>query len=266
MEMAIREVIVTPEMAKQLLDKNTHNRALSQGTVARLVGAMNRGEWQYNGDTIRLSKSGRLLDGQHRLAAIERSGLSQKYIIVDGLDDESFTTIDVGKGRTAGDMLSVAGEKNTNILAAVSKMDILLLAFGRPEHGTSGKNPTHTEIVNHAESNQLMKQSVSFVVGAKWLKRMTGPSVSAFCHYRFSIDNELACSDFFSQLVTGEFSYKDSPVKYMRDFFLEECNASAKTPTIKRIAMMFHAYRAFREGKSVRLMRLPKDQNEWFKL
>lgn len=264
--MAIREVIVTPELAKQLLDKNTHNRALSEGTVARLIGAMRRGEWQYNGDTIRISKAGRLLDGQHRLSAIEKSGISQKYIIVDGLDDESFTTIDVGKGRTAGDMLSVAGEKNTNLLAAAAKMNLMFIAFGKPEHGTAGSAPTHTEIVNHAESNGLLKSSVSFVIGSKWLKRIAGSSVSVFCHYRFRLDNEVMCNDFFTQLVSGEFSYHDSPVKYIRDFLLEESSASAKTRKIKRMAMIFHAYRAFKDGRQVRLLRLPKDQNEWFKL
>lgn len=227
---------------------------------------MNRGEWQYNGDTIRLSKSGRLLDGQHRLAAIERSGIPQRYTIVDGLEDESFTTIDVGKARTVGDMLYIAGEKNTNSLAAVAKMNLIFLAIGKPQHEAHGKTPTHTEIVAHAEANHIMQDSVNFTAGNAWLKRYMGPSVSGFCHYRFRLDNENVCNYFFSDLISGEFSYKDSPVKYMRDFLLEESNASAKTTKIKRIAMMFHAYKAFRESRPVRLIRLPKDQNEWFKL
>lgn len=264
--MAIREAIVTPELAKQLLDKNTHNRSLSESIVAKLVGAMKRGEWQYNGDTIRLSKSGRLLDGQHRLAAIERSGIPQKYIIVDGLEDESFTTIDVGRGRTASDMLGIAGEKNTHTLAAVAKMNLIFLATGKPMNEASVRTPTHTEIVAHAEENDSLKSSANFASGNRWIKRYVGGSVGGFCHYRFMIDNEHVCNSFFSELISGEFSYKDSPAKYMREFFLEEFHASAKTTKIKRIAMMFHAYRAFREGKPVRLIRLPKDQNEWFNL
>src|SRR5690606_6366815 len=110
------------------------------------------------------------------------------------------------------------------------------------------------------------KASANFASGNRWIKRYVGASVGGFCHYRFRIDNEMACNAFFSDLVSGEFNYKDSPVKYMRDFFLEESNASAKTTKIKRMAMMFHAYRAFRESKPVRLIRLAKDQNEWFKL
>jgi hypothetical protein len=264
--MAIREVIVTPELAKQLLDKNTHNRHMAESTVRRLVGAMNRGEWQYNGDTIRISKSGRLLDGQHRLAAIEKSGIPQKYIIVDGLDDESFTTIDVGKPRTSGDMLSIVGEKHSNNLAAVSRMDLVFLRTGKPMNEYDGRTPTHTEIVMHAEDNAEMKRSVSFTACNMWIRKYIGPSVSGFCHYRFCIDDSVMAERFFSELVSGDFSYSDSPIKYIRDFFLEERHASAKTPKMKRTAMMFRAYSVYKKSGKAKILRLPKDQNEWFKL
>ena len=264
--MAIKEMVVTPEMARDMLDRNINNRKLSQRRVGGLVSAMRRGEWQYNGDTIRISKSGRLLDGQHRLSAIEQSGIAQKYIIVDGLDDGVFTTIDTGSARDAGQMLAIAGEKNTTALASIAKMQLVYMATGRPIHGNPDKAPTHTQIVELAESDDGIKASANFTASKKWLKKYLSPSVAGFCHYALMSDNPQMAGDFFSEMESGEYSYRDSPIKYIRDFFIEERNATVKTGNDRRIAMVFHAYRAYRIGKQVKFVRLPKEQGDWYKL
>lgn len=264
--MAVKEFIVTPEIARDLLDRNINNRKLNKRRVDNMANAMLRNEWQYNGDTIRISKSGRLLDGQHRLSAIEQSGISQKYIIVDGLDDDVFTTIDIGSARDAGQMLAIAGEKNTTALAAVTKMALVYASTGRPIHGNPDKMPTHTQIVELAESDERLKAAANYTASNKWARKYLSPSATAFCRYALMEDNPEVAECFFSELSSGEYSYPDSPIKYIRDFLIEERNATVKTGNDRRIAMVFHAYRIYRAGKSSRFIRLPKEQADWYKL
>jgi len=64
--MKINQVIITPEIAAAMLETNTMNRPLSMPHVRKLSDALLRGEWVVNGDAIRISSNGFLIDGQHR--------------------------------------------------------------------------------------------------------------------------------------------------------------------------------------------------------
>ena len=59
-------IVVSPALAKKWLDKNTVNRRVYPSVVTGLVEAIERGEWICSHQGIAFSKSGRLLDGQHR--------------------------------------------------------------------------------------------------------------------------------------------------------------------------------------------------------
>lgn len=263
--MSIREQIVTPEVASDLLNKNVNNRKLQEKRVTFLADAMARGEWKYNGDTIRISKTGRLLDGQHRLRAIEKSGIAQKYILVDDLDDDSFTTIDIGSIRKTSQMLGMLGSKNVTTLAAASKMHLLYKTVGRPIHGTPEKQPTHSQIVDFAEENVMLHKSASFA-NNKWNQKYIGPSTCAFCHYEFSLVDPVAANSFFEELEIGEFSYKNSPLRFLRDLLIEERGANYSPDKSRRMASIFKAFRLYRQRKEAKIIRLEKDQGEWFKL
>ena len=103
-------VSISPEYASQLLECNTHNRPLNINRAKKIADAILRGEWQLNGDAIRLSKSGVLLDGQHRLKAIDISGVQVQSILITGLDDDVFNTIDTNANtRTSSDIRYLDG-------------------------------------------------------------------------------------------------------------------------------------------------------------
>ena len=82
---------ITPEMAETMLEWNDRNRPIEAGKVKRFAQAMVEGRWPYTGQTISFSKQ-RLLDGQHRLLALEqllhrveeppagRAGLDEKVV------------------------------------------------------------------------------------------------------------------------------------------------------------------------------------------
>jgi hypothetical protein len=109
--METRLTLVTPAMAREWLERNTENRPLRPGVVDGFLSAYRRGEWKITHQGIAFAKSGRLLDGQHRLTFI--SELPDKTVVpmnvsVD-LDEDAFDSIDQGFKRTVSDLYMVSG-------------------------------------------------------------------------------------------------------------------------------------------------------------
>jgi len=109
---------ITPEIAKEYLKYNTFNRSLANKSVDVLADQMSRGQWQMNGQAIIFADNGKLLDGQHRLYAIIQSGTSIETVVTRGISEEAFKTIDLTRGRSAGDIFTIAGVKNAKAIAA----------------------------------------------------------------------------------------------------------------------------------------------------
>lgn len=96
-------VLITPELANAFLESNSGNRRLRAWWVEALAAAMRRGEWRPTHQGIALSENGRLMDGQHRLAAIAKCGIAQHMLLVGGIPDDAFAVLDIGIKRSIAD-------------------------------------------------------------------------------------------------------------------------------------------------------------------
>ena len=109
---------ITPELAEQILEKNLINRRISPKRLSVLTQEMLAGTFKTNGESIIISQSGNLLDGQHRLAAIVQSEKPQEIILVQGVDDTTTHTIDTGRSRSSSDTLNMRGVKSAGTVSA----------------------------------------------------------------------------------------------------------------------------------------------------
>jgi hypothetical protein len=101
---------IAPKVAEQLLNlSNTKNRPKQKKHSQKLGSALASDDYEITGDTIKFSKTGVLLDGQHRLDGCIKGKKPIVSHVVFGLDDEVFDVIDQGKKRTAGDILALCG-------------------------------------------------------------------------------------------------------------------------------------------------------------
>lgn len=104
-----REMIITPEIAQRLLEKNTNNRNLSINTVNKYALDMLSGRWnEGNADPIVINKNGVLENGQHRLNAVIKAGVSVKFLLVEN-GESAGGTYDRGRARTTNDTLIING-------------------------------------------------------------------------------------------------------------------------------------------------------------
>src|SRR5690606_24318901 len=100
-------VRVSPEMASEWLQHNEGNRRIRAGVVIKYAAVMARGKWLTTPEPIAFSWDGRLLNGQHRLSAVIRAGVSVPMFVVRNVDPSAFVALDRGATRTVADALGI---------------------------------------------------------------------------------------------------------------------------------------------------------------
>ena len=132
-------VLIDPETATRWLAANEANRHLRVAQVNKYASDMAAGRWHLTGSPIQFAVDGRLLDGQHRLAAIVKSGVTLPMFVVRGLASTAQSYMDTGAKRTVADQLSIAGYKNSSVLAAGARLALAwwMGRLGQPRDAVS---------------------------------------------------------------------------------------------------------------------------------
>jgi hypothetical protein len=100
-------VVITPAYAEQLLGRNTKNRAVRPTRVKEFVDIIKKDEWKVTHQGVALDQAGVLVDGQHRLMAIQAAGKSVRMMVTEGLDDNARLAVDTHAKRTYADILNI---------------------------------------------------------------------------------------------------------------------------------------------------------------
>ncbi len=169
-------------MAAQLLDHNTLNRPLNDQHVKRIANQIISGRWKYNGDTIKLSSKRNVLDGQHRLWAVMEAKIPIETIIVYGIEEEAFATIDtLRKPRSGADVLALKGATRHRAYTSAALQWLLRWQRGTLETYRSPQNRIeNSDIEMMYESNKGIEKAIERV--AK-LRGLANPSLVAFFYY-----------------------------------------------------------------------------------
>lgn len=125
---------ITPEMALDMLCKNSSNRKIRQNRVKYYATQMREGKWHLTGQGITFAKDGTLLDGQHRLHAIVECEIPQEMLVV--YDADKVATYDCGLKRSVADQLQLAGETYSNSIMSNNGLATIKLYMCIRDHGT----------------------------------------------------------------------------------------------------------------------------------
>lgn len=158
-------VKIDKAIAMDLLTLNTleQQRNYTPSTIDRYVGDMKEGRWKWTAENLTMSASLRLLNGQQRLRAIVMSDTVQVYHIQTGLQDDSFTAMDIGKTRNGADTLSIAGyRKHPHELAYAIKLEIFFRLHARVSGAISGSKVTNDMLVKWV-AEQKMDKMIEYV-------------------------------------------------------------------------------------------------------
>ncbi len=165
MRMSIERV--TPETALRWLAANPSNRPISEDQVKRYAADMKRDDWKTTHQGIAFDASGNLLDGQHRLRAIVRAGITVMLVVFRNCDRDSFDRLDTGKKRTAADALAIDGMDAARAVAAIARNII--------KYGFKDSSVTDSFVVEFArEQRDELAEYVPLV------STLTAPGAAAF--------------------------------------------------------------------------------------
>lgn len=118
----IMKMKITPIEAAEMLRHNHGNRPMSQVTVDLYARQMLCGRWRLcDNDPICLTAGDDyvLLNGQHRLQAVVKSGVPCDFWVNTNAKKENFDVMDIGHNRRVQAILQIKGYKNTNRMSSI---------------------------------------------------------------------------------------------------------------------------------------------------
>lgn len=258
-------VTVTPELARLLLSRNHSNRsvrALVEGIKTDIV----EGRWELNGETIIVSKDGYLNDGQHRLLAVDESGLPIKTVMTFGVERETRFSTDTGSAKTSGDLLSMSGIGNANSVAAIAGYLWQIERFGRiPEAAhAQGARPTKQQVQDMARRQQAKIEAALDLVPKRGSARIASHSLLTTGHIYLSsvTEDPDAVTEFLRRLVRGDKKDDRDPVFVARERMLEEKRKRHLWPA-KAMEIVLRGWNMHRRGVSTGKIQL---MGEWPKI
>ena len=241
--------LITPQIAEQYLAKNSNNyRRLYKATVDQYASEMINGEWIFNGEAIKFNKSGKLVDGQHRLSAIVKSGCSVPMVVITDVNDD-VNTFDIGKTRSVSDIASANGLDyfctNTTTVGAVG----FLLGC----NGTY-KTPKQTMVSFVTKESEIWSKSYQACTVGDSKARLArrAPCVLAAYSLLKRGSQFVYLCEFFRIVNTGfpNEEKESSPAIVLRNFLLKHQRAinSVREFRMLTFSATLSAYRDYMEG------------------
>lgn len=236
-------ILVDKVIAEEWLKSNTHNRRLRNVRVDQMARDMKAGKWDDNGETIKFSKTGVQLDGQHRLSAVIESDTVQVFTVVAGLDDEVQRSIDIGGKRTVGDQLGLRGKNDGKTLASVARFAMQMQVYPREFR------PSDIELAEIAERDEQLQWIVTNVVST--LPSILGsPTIRGYVYRVLHEVDPDACATFFHKLTTLEKLPSDSPILALyRRLANPDTRKSSLKGMVATVACYFIAWNAWRNDE-----------------
>ncbi len=118
--------LITPEIASAYLETMDQNRAVSPDVVEKYGRDMNNLRWMVTTQGIGFSYEGRLIDGQHRLWAVVKTGVSAYTWVMRGLHPDAMRAVDDNRKRTFSDDLKIEDREQYTRVAATSRLIVCL--------------------------------------------------------------------------------------------------------------------------------------------
>ena len=221
---------ITPALAKQWLENNFVNRPVKQDVVLAYARDMANGTWVPTHQGVAFNDKDELIDGQHRLMAIVKSGCTIRMMVTFGLQSviagKEMTTMDCvdrGAPRSVADQLAIQhGMKHASIIAQTARSIAALCSSDRTRRLSVGHTieiyrafqPAVDHLISRRSSEHGLRQAgvlagFAFAMMTKWDgKAWAGGAAAIVAMYE--------------RLVTGDELKDKTAIKHLRTFLTSE--------------------------------------------
>lgn len=216
--------------------------------MKRIAGQIVSGKWRYNGDTIKVSSDGGVLDGQHRLWAVVESKVPIETVIVYGIERDAFSTIDtLRRPRSGADVLALNGVTRYRQYTSAALQWLLRWQRGCLENYRAPSNRIENSDVEMAYAeNASIERAIERV---HRLKGLVNPSLLGFFYFILSNRSPELAERMIHTLENPAGVAMNDPFFRLRMYF--NGDRTRKDPVVT-IALMVKAANAAFYGREVK--------------
>ena len=255
--------IITPEKAANGLAASGPNRSPVSALLDRYLRDIVGDRWEFTGQPIIYSTQDKLLDGQHRLLACVESGKPIIALVVRGVPPKAFAKMDIGRSRTAGDVLSASNFNHAKLIAAAARA-LLGLEMVEQEGASASKvrwnqNVSHTQIRDYARKHKeglynAVEEVYSHGPEARSVLRPS--SVFVAMRVRLGQANGVRAKEFFHALVSGADMVEDDPRLLLRNTLIRvNSDKIQHRGNAWKAAVTIKTWNAFLNDEEIRALR-----------
>ena len=256
----VQEEAIDKVKAQEYLELRFPNqRPINKAHVDRLTEAMNAGEYiDALRDSIYISDTGYLLNGQHRLIAVTNTEKSFTFTVSRGYPESIYQYLDQSKSRSLRDTIHFAKIRNPKRVASAANLLYLLI------EGHS-RSPRNEVILRMIQDYPSFVDSVSFAYAAS-RQTFIPVSVGAVIHFLYTPEYASELEEVFKLLKFGDadiFSNRYHPNKMLahqlkKEWVNNQGYSAGKTGTIygvhkqlrhDQLSWIHQALKAYIEGK-----------------
>jgi hypothetical protein len=252
-EIAEEWIDLTPELAEKFLAHNTANRSVRERHVETLARDMEAGNWKVTGDSIKFDRNNTLLDGQHRLHAVIRSGVTIRVLLILGLDPSARAVIDTNARRMARDAVGFTGfPKYPGQAAAVARIALAVdLGLWRTALDQANPSFSNTEITDWVQASENLLEAIELGEATRRRIEIT-PAPWAYCLLRLREIDADAAEEFAYSLAEYRTAGVGDPRSAMLSYIRGSRGANRRTLRAPEVLyVVFRTWNAWRSGESL---------------
>ena len=265
--MKIVKEVISPIVAREILKKNINNRNVNEAKVFNYAKDMTSGNWLSNtGELIKISKSGVVLDGQHRLYAIIKAGMSIELHVAYELEDTIFKVIDTGKVRNASDVLQIGGVPNTrHVVSICTLVSYYQSTLGSASRATNTSRLTTSALFDFYEKRADYYQSVireSVSLYTKFQKILSVSEIGFFMCILDSI-NISKSREFLRQICEGVDVSNNVIILLRNKLIADKVNNQKKLTVQMKRAFIIKTWNSFYLNNSVKILKYAPESEDY---
>lgn len=258
---SIQPQIITPQTAREWLEKNIRNRPKSEQKIEAMIRDIRSGRWQCETwDAIAFSVDGILINGQNRLHAIDRSGVPCIALVITGLRETSKEVGDTGQVRRAGQVIKMI--RNDKVSSSYcNEVAALARAVLTYHHGGLWQQQkeyvTPSEQIDILAKDRTISDAVDYCVHNRGVRDFGIGTLMPFFRWLTFNKRPYESDVFFAGLQTGANLDADSPILVLRNRLFQEKQVrrgaainGSRAGLITKVCFV-RAWNAFIQGKRV---------------
>jgi azurin len=235
---------IDPETAQVYLDQLMKGqRKVKPGQVNLLASEMLKGNWTLSNDAITFIK-GKLANGQHRLRAVIKSGVTCEFFVYR-TNEDVYLSIDSAVKRNNNDVLSFYGIKNAFQISAACN---LYIRYTNHDKGLTKNSISKSLLLETANEKKELFEASLETAARLYVKQpiITTTAMTVFIILARENTRLSQGEEFLEQLITGDNLVPVS--KTLRNFLINNKIRGTTLRSETLLILLINVFKAWLSG------------------